>query len=132
MTCCSSTKKCRLSEGCISSKNLSRANVELEGVTARLAELNEQRRNQLRYLGDGSSLSPQFREMNEALVVFRTELESLRRQAEALGGIREREKELRRLERRREDLVESIEANIDSQSSDETSRYSRIERRSIC
>lgn len=106
-------------------QELTAANIELEGVTARLADLNEQRRNQLRYLGDASSIS-KFREMNEALVVLRTELESLKRQAEALGGIREKEKELRRLERKREDLVESIEANIDSQSSDETSRYSRI------
>jgi uncharacterized protein YydD (DUF2326 family) len=106
-------------------QELSAANSELEEVGARLADLNEQRRNQLRYLGDASSIS-KFREMNEALVELRTELESLKRQADALGGIRDKEKDLRKLERKREDLVDSIEADIDSQSRDETSRYSRI------
>lgn len=106
-------------------QELAGANIELQEVNARLADLNEQRRSQLRYLGDGNSIS-KFREMNEELVVLRTELGSLNRQAEALGGIREKEKQLRSLERRREDLVESIEANIDSKSSDEMSRYSKI------
>jgi uncharacterized protein YydD (DUF2326 family) len=100
-------------------------NSELDVVNAKLAELNDQRRSQLRYLGDGNSLS-KFREMNEALVSLRIELESLKRQADALGGIREKDKELRSLERRREDLVELIEADIDSKSRDELSRYSKI------
>lgn len=106
-------------------QELVEADSELERVNAKLSILNEQRQSQLRYLGDSESLS-KYRKMNEQLVLMHSDLESLRRQSQALLKIREREKQLRTLDRERADIVDQLEADIEKQGGESTSRYSSI------
>lgn len=109
-------------------EELANLNSRLEEVSSSLADLNRERQNELRFLGDIESME-KFREVNRRLVILKNELASLERQRDALLGIRNKEKELRGLKRDREDQVEELTADIDKSSQNKEGRYSRIRKK---
>jgi uncharacterized protein YydD (DUF2326 family) len=99
--------------------------VQLRDVVKQLEKLNQQRQLELQFLENTESVA-KYRELNQRLVLMKNELASMERQRDALIGIRERDKQLRGLNRERDDQVDALRSNIDDCGDKKNGRYSCV------
>ncbi|MEQ9069224.1 MAG: DUF2326 domain-containing protein, partial [Gimesia chilikensis] len=104
---------------------LEQVNKDLEEVSDKLEELNYQRQMELNFLGETESFS-KYREMNRKLLEIKNTLSGMERQRDALLGIREHGRKLKNLNRKREDQIDELQANIDQCGVSKEGRYTRI------
>ncbi|MEX1028238.1 MAG: DUF2326 domain-containing protein [Candidatus Paceibacterota bacterium] len=106
-------------------EELEEINIELKRIAEKLEAVNKKRQAELAFLSDTETFS-KYRDLNERLVGTKNELATLERQRDALLGIGEHEKQLRRIVREREDQLEALQSDLDACSGSNESRYSHI------
>lgn len=98
---------------------------ELKTVTSELNKLGKKRAETLSYLGESSAFE-RYKTDSAALVVLRADIAVLERQRDALHRLQEYRSKIRSLTEEKTRLVDEIEQDVDDQSADMTSMFSRI------
>ena len=106
-------------------EELEEVNSQLQSISAQLKLQNKMRKDELALLGDTKTFS-KYRELNARLVEQKNELSSLERKRDALLGISDHEKSLRKVIRSREDQLELLKRDLEKCSAKKSSRYYKI------
>lgn len=106
-------------------EELSEIKEELKSVNDKLNTCGKKRAEMLSFLSDTNSVE-KYKRLSEDLVVLRTDIEALIRKREHLNKLQKMRAELRELAVEKNSLKSEVEKNVENQSSDENSRFSKI------
>lgn len=106
-------------------EELTEVEAELKRVNAELLDLNKRRTEALSFL-TGADVFSKYRQVTDELVTLRADITSLERQRGFLGRLQELRAAIRTLAEEKSHLQTQIEADVEKQNADKTSRLSTI------